>query len=539
MEIVRTKWAATVAGIWIQCVVGASYTFGIYSSVLKTSQGYDQSTLDTVSVFKDIGSNAGILSGLLYSFVTVGRRSPSSGGPWVVYAVGAIQCFVGYFMMWASVVGLIPPLPVPAMCLFMWMAAHAQTFFNTANVVTGVHNFGDYGGTIIGIMKGFLGLSGAILIQFYNVVCKDNPSRFLLLLAITPTLTSLILMLLVRNYDTISPSDKHNLNSLSAFALTTAAYLAVIILLDHVLTIPYWARTLSFLLLLFLLITSPLATALKAHRHESDVLARALLEESGAKKVSVPLLPEAESNNDHDDREQCGDHEDVNMAQALCRVDFWLLFLAVFCGLGSGVATINNISQVGESLGYTNVETNSLVSLWSIWNFLGRFGAGYMSDSLLFTGGWARPILMSATLATMAIGHIVIASGLPTCLYVGSVLVGISYGSQWSLMPTICSEIFGVAHMGTIFNTIAVASPLGSYVFSVRVIGFLYDREVAKKDGEGGGGECVGTRCFMLSFFIMACMAFFGSLVAMVLFFRTRRFYRVVVLKRLKRMQLC
>ncbi|CAN1262564.1 hypothetical protein LINPERPRIM_LOCUS11325, partial [Linum perenne] len=91
--------------------------------------------------------------GLLYSFVTVGRRSPSSGGPWVVYAVIAIQCFVVYFMMWASVVGLILPLPVPAMCLFMWMAAHAQTFFNTADVVTGVHNFGDYGGTIIGIMK--------------------------------------------------------------------------------------------------------------------------------------------------------------------------------------------------------------------------------------------------------------------------------------------------------------------------------------------------------------------------------------------------
>ncbi|KAL0364641.1 UNVERIFIED_CONTAM: hypothetical protein Sangu_0561700 [Sesamum angustifolium] len=44
-------------------------------------------------------------------------------------------------------------------------------------------------------------------------------------------------------------------------------------------------------------------------------------------------------------------------------------------------------------------------------------------------------------------------------------------------MPTITSEIFGVKHMGTIYNTIAVANPLGSYILSVRVIGYIYDRE--------------------------------------------------------------
>ncbi|CAL1368013.1 unnamed protein product [Linum trigynum] len=522
MEILRTKWAATVAGIWIQCVAGASYAFGIYSPVLKATQGYDQSTLDTVSVFKDIGANAGILSGLLYSSVTLG-----SGGPWVVHAVGAAQCFVGYFAMWASVVGLVPPLPVPAMCVSIWMAAHAQTFFNTANVVTGVHNFGDYGGTIVGIMKGFLGLSGAILIQFYDAVCKDKPATFLLLLAVAPTLISLLSMPLVRNYDTTTPADKRHLNSFSAVALATAAYLAAIILLHNVLILPSWALVASFLALLLLLVASPSIIAVRAHRQESDTLARALLEESGSKAAqlgSAELLPD-----------DLDDHVEVNLAQALLRLDFWLLFLAAFCGLGSGVATINNISQVGESLDYAVVERTTLVSLWSIWNFLGRFGAGFVSDTLLYRGGWARPALMAVTLATMAVGHVVIASGLPACLYVGSVLVGVSYGSQWSLMPTICAEIFGVAHLGTIFNTVAVASPLGSYVFSVRIIGYVYD-EVAREKG-GGGGDCFGSRCFMASFLIMAGVAFFGCLVAILLFFRTRRFYRSVVVRRRRRVQ--
>ncbi|KAL6997270.1 hypothetical protein U1Q18_007394 [Sarracenia purpurea var. burkii] len=148
------KWIAAAASIWIQCSCGASYAFGIYSPVIKSSQGYDQSTLDTVSVFKDIGANAGVLSGLLYSAVSIHRQgSFFPGGPWMVHAVGAIQCFAGYFLIWLSVVGVIYRPPVPAMCFFMLMAAHAQTFFNTSNVVTAVHNFPDYSGTAVGIMK--------------------------------------------------------------------------------------------------------------------------------------------------------------------------------------------------------------------------------------------------------------------------------------------------------------------------------------------------------------------------------------------------
>jgi hypothetical protein len=115
MERVSNKWIATVASIWIECSCGI-YTFTIYSSVLKSSQGYDQSTLDTVSIFKDIGASVAILAGVLYSSVTFRNgttqySSSSFGGPWVVHLAGAIQNFVGFFLIWASVVGLInrPP----------------------------------------------------------------------------------------------------------------------------------------------------------------------------------------------------------------------------------------------------------------------------------------------------------------------------------------------------------------------------------------------------------------------------------------------
>nr|XP_027122375.1 protein NUCLEAR FUSION DEFECTIVE 4-like [Coffea arabica] len=249
---------------------------------------------------------------------------------------------------------------------------------------------------------------------------------------------------------------------------------------------------------------------------------------SSCKSVDIhPDDDEVQSKSGSEDMLDLG--AELNLFQAMRTVNFWLLFVAMICGMGSGLATINNISQIGQSLGYSTVERSTLVSLWSIWNFLGRFGAGYASDIFLHRRGWARPLLMALTLAAMTAGHVVIASGFSGNLFIGSVLVGVCYGSQWSLMPTITSEIFGVRHLGTIFNTIAVASPIGSYVLSVRVIGYIYDRHAT-----GEENTCYGKYCFMSSFFILASVTVLGFLVALALFFRTRRFYSQLLVRWLR-----
>lgn len=422
--------------------------------------------------------------------------------------------------MWLSVAGVVPRPPVPVMCLYMLVAAHAQTFFNTANVVTAVRNFPDYSGTAVGIMKGFLGLSGAILIQVYQGIFKNKPASYLLMLALLPTLNSLSFMCFVRIFNMTEVDEKKHLNRLSSVALIIAAYLMAVIIIENTTTVKLLARIFIFTLLIILL-ASPLCVAIKAQREDSLRISRT--DENPLMDDSNQLGPRV-----YDPVPGGAYHEmNLNLLQAMWTSNFWFLFLATACGMGSGLATVNNISQIGASLGYTNFETSTLVSLWSIWNFLGRFGAGYVSDYFFHIRGWARPIFMAITLATMSIGHSVIASGLPGALYAGSILVGVCYGSQWSLMPTIASEIFGVAHLGTIFNTITIASPLGSYILSVRVVGYIYDKETS---GEG----CTGTHCFMSSFFIMASTTFLGFLVALGLFFRTRTFYKQVVFRRLR-----
>ncbi|KAK7859040.1 protein nuclear fusion defective 4 [Quercus suber] len=260
--ILESKWVSTIASIWIQCTSGSLYTFSIYS-VLKLTQAYDQSMLDTVSVFKDIGANAGVLSGLLYSSATIANHRRRTG-LWLVHLAGAVQCFLGYFLMWASVVGLIPRPPMAAMCLFMLVAANAQSFFNTANVVTGVRNFPNYSGTI-----GFLGLSRAILIQVYETIFTNKPTSYLLMLALLPTINTLLLMWCVRINNTNEGDEKKHLDSFSLIALVIAAYLMAIIILEHILFFQFTIRVTAFVLLM-LLLASPICIAIRAHQRDSD-----------------------------------------------------------------------------------------------------------------------------------------------------------------------------------------------------------------------------------------------------------------------------
>lgn len=338
---------------------------------------------------------------------------------------------------------------------------------------------------------------------------------------------------------------KEQLNGFSVVTVIIVVYLMFIIILQNFIVLPSWAHTFTFIILMVLL-TLPFGIAIKAHWEESRQFAQTYSIKRVPSKKNCKLNTTSSSSSSGDEMEyqelpsdegqvqvisddMLPHEEEMNLLQAMCTVEFWMLFVTMISGLGSGLATINNMSQIGQSLGYSVVEINNLVSLWSMWNFLGRFGGGYVSDYIMHRKGWPRPLLMVATLGTMILGHVIVASGFRGNLYLGPVLVGICYGAHWSLMPTITSEIFGVKHMGTIFNTIAAASPLGSYILSVRVVGYIYDKEANKEDN-----SCFGNHCFMSSFMILAGVAFLAFLVGLALYFRTQRFYKLVVLRRLK-----
>lgn len=96
--LVYSRWFTMFASILIMSVNGATYLFDLYSNDIKSTLGYDQTALNLVSFFKDLGGNLGIISGL------INEVTP----PWVVLGIGAAMNFLGYFMIWLALAGTEP-----------------------------------------------------------------------------------------------------------------------------------------------------------------------------------------------------------------------------------------------------------------------------------------------------------------------------------------------------------------------------------------------------------------------------------------------
>ncbi|KAI3997148.1 hypothetical protein MKX01_008992 [Papaver californicum] len=140
---------------------------------------------------------------------------------------------------------------------------------------------------------------------------------------------------------------------------------------------------------------------------------------------------------------------------------------------------------------------------------------------------------MAIILLGSCIGHILIAFLAPGSIYCASVIIGFCYGAHITLIYIVISELFGLKHHLTLYNCGVLAMPLGSYVFNVRVAGFLYDREALKQLKVMGLGRdslkeltCIGKHCYSLCFIIFAVATFIGALCSFVLVIRTRKFYQ-------------
>jgi len=70
--------------------------------------------------------------------------------------------------------------------------------------------------------------------------------------------------------------------------------------------------------------------------------------------------------------------EDFTLMQAMIKADFWLMFVSLAFGAGSGLTVIDNLGQMNQPMGYDNGHIS--VSMVNIRNFLGHVGGGFFSE---------------------------------------------------------------------------------------------------------------------------------------------------------------
>ncbi|CAL5090918.1 unnamed protein product [Urochloa decumbens] len=568
-QVITGRWFTVFASLLIMAASGATYIFSTYSGTLKSSLGYDQRTLNTVSFFKDLGANLGVFSGL------INEVTP----PWVVLAMGAAMNLFGYLMVYLAVSGRTAKPPLWLVCLYIFAGANSQSFANTGALVTCVKNFPESRGVVLGILKGFVGLSGAVYTQLYLAFYGgDDPESLILLIAWLPAAVSVVFVHTIRYMPYPrrrrggGESQETSSDPFFCFlylSIALACFLLVMIVVQRQVTFSRPAYGLAATPLLILLLM-PLGVVVKQEYKifRERQLDAALLAASPPPTITVAAADHVQLSSNHKTEHplppppppattpatstssstSClgklggcvktmfhppARGEDHTILQALVSIDMLVLFIATICGVGGTLTAIDNMGQIGQSLGYPSKSINTFVSLISIWNYAGRVTAGYASEAVLARYRFPRTLLLTLVLLLACAGHLLIAFGVPGSLYAASVLIGFCFGAQWPLVFAVISEVFGLKYYSTLYNFGGMASPVGSYILNVRVAGRLYDAQAARQGGSvvvGVGGKhdrvCLGVECFKRSFLIITAATVLGALVSLVLVWRTWRFYK-------------
>lgn len=304
------------------------------------------------------------------------------------------------------------------------MGTNGETFFNTATLISCVQNFPKSRGPIVGILKGFAGLSGAILTQVYAMINAPNEASLIFMIAVGPSMVVIALMFIVRpvgGHKQVRPSDGSSFLFTYCVCLILAAYMLGVLILEDLFNFSQTLiTTLSVILIILVLlpVIVPITLAFflePKSSAEERLLAEAQKQETGVSRQesSEAMFSEIEDEKTPEvdtlpasERQKRLAHlqaklvqaaadgavrvkprkgprrgENFTLTQALIKADFLLIFISLILASGSGVTVIDNLGQITQSLGYRN--SSIFVSMIAIWNFLGRVGGGYFSEIII------------------------------------------------------------------------------------------------------------------------------------------------------------
>ncbi|ELR21937.1 transporter, major facilitator subfamily protein [Acanthamoeba castellanii str. Neff] len=517
-RIYFSRWVSLAAGVYLMILSGSIYMFAVYSSDLKQIFGYSTEEINLVGTLGNVGTWAGVLGGLWLDYF----------GPRSSCLFGGLMNFAGYFLLYLA----------------------AKDYFPT-NAIG------------IGIFAAIMGQGGSWV---YNAALKVNTQNFraedrfyapdvlgfLLFLAIMLGSASIGIGMLVNTVPTpfapevfTTPAQNAEVGLMSRVKFVYAIGIALAVFngassivtgTTDVSPLPF-AVVMLALLATFLLVpvyTGPLFSIQRpAARLSLASDPDAARHADGS--INAALVSNGDGDNDVGDDEksaqpqaevdQNSDLEDFTLIQTLLQVDFWLLFFIFFAIIGAGITLVNNFAElvfsivdVDQSIVYHREDVpgfktiNTLVSLFSSFNTLGRMLVGFLSDWV--TARWGKTARVSfLVLASALMGlvqlYFAFAVYVPM-LYPGVIFLGLAYGATFCIVPTLALEFFGFKYFASNYGIMGLAPAVGSEVLATLLAGKLND--YFRKDGEfvttdSAGNKtshCNNSHCYRYTFFITA-----------------------------------
>lgn len=130
----------------------------------------------------------------------------------------------------------------------------------------------------------------------------------------------------------------------------------------------------------------------------------------------------------------------------------------------------------------------------------------------------SRPALIAVLVAPMAGSFFLLLNQTTLNLYISTAIIGVCTGAITSVSVSTTQELFGTKNFSVNHNVLVANIPIGSFLFGY-LAALLY-----RKEGNGDG-KCMGMECYRSTFVIWGSICCLGTVLALVLYFRTRKFY--------------
>ncbi|KAI8547155.1 hypothetical protein RHMOL_Rhmol07G0173100 [Rhododendron molle] len=542
------KWMILVATIWIQAFTGTNFDFSAYSSMMKSVLGISQVQLNYLAVASDLGKAFGWSSGLASKCLPL----------WVVMFISAFMGLFGYGLQWLVIRNVIA-LPYFVVFLLCLLSGCSICWFNTVCFVLCNRNFPSNRPLAISLTISFNGVSAALYALAATAIDSSSTPLYLLLNSLIPLITSLFTLIPILRQPPLSPlpvdavrRDSLIFLLLNLIAIVTGLYLLLLPSSTSSTNSRLLFSGALFLLILPLFIPGIIYArnwfrrAIHSHIQRSsgfllvDVEDLELHKELISRETSSLRLGNAGdvgvtgggimSNRvktgegvllGRDSIVMLGEEHDIGML--LRRLDFWLYFLAYFCGGTIGLVYSNSLGQIAQSLVHRR-ETSTLITLYSSFSFFGRLlsaAPDFMRVKVYFSRtGWLAIALIPTPIAFFMLA----ASGTARALRAGTALIGLSSGFIFAAAVSVTSELFGPNSVGVNHNILITNIPIGSLVYGL-LASLIYDANAAPSGMMTESVVCMGRQCYFLTFVGWGCISIVGLASSVLLFLRTRPAY--------------
>ncbi|ETW05512.1 hypothetical protein H310_03269 [Aphanomyces invadans] len=188
---------------------------------------------------------------------------------------------------------------------------------------------------------------------------------------------------------------------------------------------------------------------------------------------------------------------DITLWPLVQTAQFWHLFVVVLVGVGCPLFVMNNLSFLVESNGGDVTHVPTLVLLFSLFNLVGRFAMGAISDAWLSTV--PRSYFLTASVVLVGVVQLSFVVCPVEYMMVPVVLTGFGEGCVFGLFPVLTRELFGRRHFGKNYGLVSLANAVGFPLVLDPLSSALYRVQLTP-----GTEKCLGSGCFTPMFFVTA-----------------------------------